>query len=539
MIDERSFLSLYSQGARAVLRYLQHLEGRIADAEARVTRSQQALVARLSQELARAKATLATKSAQLVEQQQLNHQLRARLRELEREIERGAPVTRDSHNSNLPPSLDPPWQKVPRTSSLRQKSGRKVGGQPGHRGATLKQTAHPDRLITHAPETCPGCGSALDEAEVVASDSRQLFDLPEVRLLVTEHRRETRRCRRCGTEARGEFPAEVRAPTQYGPGVLARSAYFNLYQLLPAARTSEALRDLFGCALSPATVERASRRISGKLIRTEQRIKAAIGDSPVVGADETGLRVAGRGGWVHVARTDELTHLAYDSRRGCEAMRDVGILPRLRGTLVRDGYLSYTRFEACRHSLCNAHLLRELLFVGESEPTQGVWTKPLASLLLEMKEATAGARAAGQAQLSEAAKGDYLRRYDRLVKKADRLNPHPPQAEDEGDVPKKQRPTLSPTRRLVNRLLRRRAEVLRFMSDLAVPFTNNGAERDLRMVKVRQKVSGCFRTEDGARDFCRVRSYLSTARKQGHPLLHSLERVLAGKPLPLVTAPET
>lgn len=531
MIAERYFLSLYSQGARAVLSYLQQLEGRIADAEARVTRSQQSRVARLSQELARAKATLATKSAKLVERQQLNHQLRVRIRELEREIERDAPVTRDSHNSNLPPSLDPPWQKVPRTSSLRRKSGRRVGGQPGHRGATLKQTAHPDRLITHAPETCPGCGSALAGAEVVASDRRQLFDLPEVRLLVTEHRRETRRCHRCGTEARGAFPAGVRAPTQYGPGVLARSAYFNLYQLLPAARTSEALRDLFGCALSPATVERASRRISGKLVRTEQRIKAAISDSPVVGADETGLRVAGRGGWVHVARTDELTHLAYDSRRGLDAMREVGILPQFRGTLVRDGYLSYTRFEGCRHSLCNAHLLRELVFIAETDPAQAVWTKPLASLLLEIKEAASEARAAGDAQLSEETKGAYLRRYDRLVKKADRLNPQPPQAEDEADVPKKKRRPLSPTRRLVNRLSRRRDEVLRFMSDLAVPFTNNGAERDLRMLKVRQKTSGCFRTEEGARDFCRVRGYLSTARKQGHPLLHALERVLTGKPL--------
>jgi len=539
VINERYFLSLYSQGARAVLHYIEQLEKRIADAEARVTRSQQSLISRLSKELARAKATLARKAALLVEQQQLNHRLRARIRELEREIERGTTVERDSHNSSLPPSLDPPWKKVPRTRSLRRQSGLKVGGQPGHRGATLKQTAHPDRLITHAPATCPGCGSALDEAEVVASDSRQLFNLPEVRLSVTEHRRETRRCRRCGTEARGAFPAGVRAPTQYGPGILARAAYFNLYQLLPAARTSEALRDLFGCALSPATVERASRVFSGKLVRTEQRIKAAIGDSPIVGADETGLRVAGRGGWVHVARTDELTHLAYDPRRGCEAMRDVGILPRLRGTLVRDGYLSYTRFEGCRHSLCNAHLLRELLFVGESDPTQGVWTKPLASLLLEIKEATAGARAAGQTQLSEGVQGAYLRRYDRLVKKADRRNRQSPQAEDEGDVPKKQRQPLSPTRRLVNRLLRRRAEVLRFMTDLAVPFTNNGAERDLRMVKVQQKVSGCFRTEDGARNFCRVRSYLSTARKQGHPLLHSLERVLAGKPLPLVTVPET
>lgn len=211
-------------------------------------------------------------------------------------------------------------------------------------------------------------------------------------------------------------------------------------------------------------------------------------------------------------------------------MREIGILPQFRGTLVRDGYPSYTRFEQCRHTLCNAHLLRELVFVEETDPAQAVWTKPLASLLLEIKETASAARTRGEARLGEAAKGTFLRRYDRLVKKADKLNPQSRGGGD-GDSPQRKRPPLSPSRRLVNRLSRRRDEVLRFMSDLAVPFTNNGAERDLRMVKVQQKIGGCFRTEGGARDFCRVRSYLSTARKQGHPLLHALERVLSGRPL--------
>jgi transposase len=532
VINERYFLSLYSQGARAMLRYLRQVESRIDDAEARVTRSQQSLATKLSKELAKVKATLVMKSARLVEQQQLNHRLRARIRELEREIERGTTVALDSHNSSSPPSLDPPWKKVPRTRSLRKKSGRRVGGQLGHHGSTLARTDSPDRVVIHAATSCPGCGRVLRPTDIIATLRRQVFDLPEVRLSVTEHRAETRRCRRCGAEAKAGFPAGLRAPAQYGPRASARAAYFRLYQLLPAARTSEAMRDLFGCPLSPATVERAGRVFSGKLIRSEQRIKAAVSDSRVVGADETGLRVAGKNGWVHVARTDELTHLAYDSRRGFEAMRDAGILPRLRGTLVRDGYLSYTRFERCRPGLCNAHLLRELVFVEETDPAQAAWTKPLASLLLEIKEAASEARAAGDAQLSEETKGDYLRRYDRLVKRADKLNPQPREEGDgAGDSPKRKRQPLSPQRRLVNRLLRRRDEVLRFMTDLAVPFTNNGAERDLRMVKVQQKIGGCFRSEEGARDFCRVRSYLSTARKQGHPLLHALERVLAGKPL--------
>jgi hypothetical protein len=176
-----------------------------------------------------------------------------------------------------------------------------------------------------------------------------------------------------------------------------RAAYLNLYQLLPVARTSEAIRDLFGCSLSPATVERAGRTFSGKLVRCEQRLKAAIRDSPVVGADETGLRVAGSLGWIHVARTDELTHFAYDPRRGRDAMDEVGILPQFKGTLVRDGYLSYSRFEQCRHSLCNAHLLRDLVYIEEISPAQKVWAGPLASLLIEIKEAAAKARAVGDA----------------------------------------------------------------------------------------------------------------------------------------------
>lgn len=541
LLSEAHIRRLYAQGVDSVVRLVHRLADRIEELEAQPVREPQPVRAALAKELAKFKATLARQSRELRELHQLNHRLLRRIRELEREVERGSGIVRDSHNSSLPPSLDPPWKKVPRTRSLRKKSGLRPGGQRGHRGATLKQAARPDRLITHSPETCAGCGSSLHEAEVIASARRQIVDLPPARLSVTEHRRETRRCPHCGLTARAGFPAGVRAPVQYGPRLLARAAYLNLYQLLPVARTTEALRDLFGCHLSPATVERACRFSSGKLVGSEQRLKAALRDSAVVGADETGLRVAGGNGWIHVARTDACTHYAYDSRRGKDAMQEVGILPQFRGTLVRDGYHSYARFGQCRHSLCNAHLLRDLAYVEESSPAQSTRTKPLAKLLLEMKEAASTARAAGRGQLSGETKSAYLLRYDRLIRKADKLNPHPPKDEDgAGDSPKKKRPALSPQRRLVNRLLRRREEVLRFMTDLSVPFDNNGSERDLRMIKLQQKVSGGFRTEGGARVFCRVRSYLSTARRQGHPLLHALERVLAGKPLPpLRRPPET
>ena len=536
LLSEAHIRRMYDRGADAIVGLVHRLADRIAALEAQPLRHPQPVIARLSQELARAKQTLARQSRELRAQHQLNHQLLRRLRELEREVERHPTVALDSHNSSLPPSSDPPWQKVLRTRSLRQKSGRRVGGQPRHRGSTRQRTARPDHFITHAPETCTGCGASLHAAEVTAAQRRQVFDLPPVKLIVTEHRREARRCPACRMTAKANFPAGISAPAQYGPRLLARAAYLNLYQLLPVARTSEALSDLFGCSVSPATVARASRFSSAKLLRTEQRLKAAIMESAVIGADETGLRVGGSNGWVHVARTDALTHFAYDARRGQDAMREVGILPQFTGTLVRDGYLSYSRFEQCRHSLCNAHLLRDLLYVEELSPAQAAWTKPLSALLLEIKEAAAAARAAGR-ELSEETKSAYLRRYDHLLRKADKLNPDPPKDKDGAGVsPPKKRQPLSPQRRLVNRLSRRRDEVLRFMTDLRMPFTNNGAERDLRMVKLQQKVSGCFRTPDGARDFCRVRSYLSTARKQGPPLLYALERVLSGRPLPFSTA---
>ena len=250
-----------------------------------------------------------------------------------------------------------------------------------------------------------------------------------------------------------------------------------------------------------------------------------------VGADETGLRVAGGNAWVHVARTERLTHFAYDERRGKAAMDEVGILPQFKGTLVRDGYLSYTRFERRRHGLCNAHLLRELVFIEETSPEQKVWTTPLSKLLLKIKETADKARAQQAARLDQSEQSAYLRRYDRLVRKAVKLNPLIPRRKRQPGAMKKKRVAQPTANGIVQRLQRRRDEILRFMTDLSVPFDNNGSERDLRMIKLQQKTSGCFRTEDGARVFCRVRSYLSTARKQGHSLLHALERVLAGKPL--------
>jgi len=528
---------IYAQGERAIVRLVHRLVDNIEDLQALLIRTPQPVIALLSKELTKVKSTLARKTDQLIRERQLNHQLLRRLRELEREVERGdqQPVQRDSHNSSLPPSLDPPWQKVPRTRSLRKKTGRKPGGQFGHQGSTLRQVAHPDQIIIHIPEACMQCGAQLHHSTPTISVRRQVFDICEGRMKVTEHQAETRRCPACALTIRAKFPTAVRAPVQYGQGVLSRSVYLHLYQLLPINRTAETMTDLFACHISAATIQRAARVSSAKLVNTEQRIKAAIRGSQVIGVDETGLRVAGSGGYVHVARTAELTHFAFDARRGKAAMDEIGILPQFTGTLVRDGFSSYKWYEQCRHSLCNVHLLRDLVFVQESNPEQKVWTVPLSKLLLKMKDAVAEVKTDAEAEFSEQMKTDFLRRYDKLVKRADRLNPPPVRKLNDDGPPHK--PPLQPTpRRVINRLQRRRDEVLRFMSDLRVPFDNNGSERDLRMIKLQQKISGCFRTPDGARNFCRVRSYLSTARKQGHSLLSALERAFNAKPLVFQTA---
>ncbi len=343
LYSEAHIRRIYKQGEPAIVRLVHRLTDNIEDLQAQLIRSPQPVIASLSKELAKVKSTLSRKTAALIRERQLNHQLLRRLRELERVVERGdlKPVQRDSHNSSLPPSLDPPWQKVPRTSSLRKNSGRKPGGQFGHRGTTLKQVTQPDEIIIHAPLACTSCATSLPHDEATTRIRRQVFDISDGRVKVTEHQAEARRCPACAIVTKANFPPGVRAPVQYGTGVLSRSTYLHLYQLLPVARTSETMRDLFACAISAATIQRASRISSGKLVKSEQRIKAAIRDSAVIGVDETGLRVAGGGGYIHVARTDELTHYAFDERRGKAAMDEIGILPQFTGTLVRDGFSSY------------------------------------------------------------------------------------------------------------------------------------------------------------------------------------------------------
>jgi transposase len=311
--SESTIQRFYYQGREAVIALVHRLEDQLEDARAQLISKPESLIALLRKELQSVKRTLALKSDELLRERQLNHQLRRRVHELEREIASGATrIERDSHNSSLPPSLDPPWKKIKRTRSLRYKSGRSVGGQFGHKGATLRQVAQPDQIILHSVDACRDCGTPLNSSQPQPIIRRQVFDISDGRVKVTEHRAIALLCPACGRATRASFPAGVRAPAQYGTGVLSRSSYLHLYQLLPVARTSETMRDLFGCTISPATVQRIARLTASKLVHAELRIKAALRDAPLIGVDETGLRVAGSGGYIHVARTEDLSHYAYD-----------------------------------------------------------------------------------------------------------------------------------------------------------------------------------------------------------------------------------
>jgi transposase len=428
---------------------------------------------------------------------------------------------KDSHNSNLPPSSD---RFVRPPKSLRKKSGKSPGGQKGHRGHHLQQVEIPDQVLIHRVERCEHCQHDLREHPAEMPERRQVMDLPVKRLWVTEHRVEEKQCPVCWHLTRAPFPAAVSAPAQYGTSIQTVATYLVEGQSLPYARASQLLRELLGVQLSAGSIASFVKTCHQQLAEVETQLKAALVKARVLNQDETGLRVGKTGWWVHVCSTDRLTHYAAHRSRGREALNAIGITPKFRGTSVHDGLVSYQGYSFTQ-ALCNVHHLRELTFV-EEELKQS-WARKMKDLLLDMKAEVERAKAEGKHELDVLVLARLLRRYDELLQEGYRANPAPPPPEKRT----RGRPKQSPARNLLDRLSKGKWDVLRFLHDFAVPFDNNQAERDLRMIKVQQKVSGGFRTEDGVAMFCRIRSYLSTLRKQGVELLSALAHTLSGHPV--------
>jgi transposase len=469
--------------------------------------------------------------------------LEARLTELE------GIVKKNSNNSSKPPSGDGFGKK---TKSLRTKSQKNTGGQTDHQGTTLEWSEQVDEIVLHQVEQCVCCGANLAAEPVATVRTRQVYDVPPIELRVTEHQAEVKTCPHCQQENQAKFPLFITNVVQYGARLKSMMVYLMEGQLLPSARTCEILSDLVGANISEGTLFNTRSQCFEQLAAKEEAIKTEIVASDLVHCDETGMRVNGKLWWLHVACTDGLTYYFIHPKRGREAIDEMAILPNFEGKAVHDGWKSYRDYE-CRHYLCNAHHLRELTFIWEQY--QQAWALNMFILLGSIKSAVDEARTTPTQQTQQLATDvvdAFETRYRQILDQGFRANPPPPSTKHRRKSGGRLK--QSPARNLLDRLQTHQTSVLGFMHNFDVPFDNNQAERDVRMVKLkqrridsevsselcatRQKISGTFRSESGARMFCRIRGYISTLRKQGLNFLDAFISLFSGHPQAPIPQPE-
>lgn len=452
-----------------------------------------------------------------------------RLNNLEQRVNKlEAQRSKDSHNSSKPPSSD---FNRPNQRSLRKKTGRKSGGQLGHKGHTLKRIENPDHIAIYPLHGTCQCGRDIGKGRFLGYEKRQVIDIPPIETEVTEHQGETRMCG-CGICHTAHFPEGVGAPVQYGERIRAIMLYLSSYQLIPQKRVTEGMHDLFGITLSQGTLNNILQKGYERLSDTEEAIKKAILGAPVINCDETGMYMNGKRWWEHSCSTDLFTYYYCHRQRGYDAIKDGGILPDYKGRAVHDGWSSYFIFDIL-NGLCNAHHLRELVFIKEHFKQK--WPKEMIEHLCYIKKKVDRAKANGKKYLSESTLGRYREKYEKILSSGYRANPAPKLIKG---LKKRGRKKQSKARNLLDRLSKYGEETLAFMYDFNVPFDNNLAERDLRMTKVKQKISGCFRSSDGANIFCRVRSYISTVRKHGLNVFEYLIKCFDASNTTLVLIPE-
>jgi len=463
--------------------------------------------------------------------------LEARIQQLEKRIqeqdvkihELEARLSKNSSNSSKPPGSDG-LKKQPKTISQRGKSGKKPGGQNGRIGKTLEQVKTPDHVVIHLPDSCENCSFSLSGVEGVCSDEkRQVFEVPEPKIEITEHRIEIKACPCCGNVSKGSFPENIKAPVQYGEHVQALATYFKNRHLIPAERVCEIFEDVFGISLSPGTCSKIDKKLFTKLESFEGNLKAYLIASKVLHFDETGMRCQKKLHWIHVASSETATFYGMHAKRGREAINEFDILPKFQGVACHDHWFPYFAYTQIKHGLCNAHHLRELTFIHEQEKEE--WAGEMKQFLLKSKKIVEDNAAKGC--LPDDQKIALRQEYAKIILKG--LEYHlslPPLA-----IGKKGKQKQRPGKNLLDRLSDKHECVMLFMNDFLVPFTNNLGEQDIRMNKVKQKISGCFRTQEGGKIFCRIRSYISTARKQGWRIWDSLVDAIKGVPRLLPVQP--
>ena len=415
----------------------------------------------------------------------------------------------NSQNSSKPPSSDPN-----RLKSTRKPSTNKKGGQKGHPGKTLTQVDDPCEIETIKIDrrTLPA-GKYKD----IGFEKRQIVDIEFVKK-ITEYQAQILQDSQ-GKRFVASFPAGVNKAVQYGNELKAHAVYLSQYQLLPYKRIQEHFVDQLDIPISQASIVNFNQQAFKRLAEFNQLAKKALSLSYCLHADETGVNIDGKRHWLHCASNTQWTDFSAHKKRGVEAMDAAGILPGFEGTLCHDHWKPYYRYKNCQHSLCNAHHLRELTRAYEQDNQK--WAEKVKEFL---EIANRAVHKAGGA-LNPTKLSLYKKRYRRLLEKAETECPPP----DEKKKGKRGRVKRSKSRNLLERLINFEDDVLRFMEDEAIPFTNNQGENDIRMTKVQQKISGCFRSQDGADVFCRVRGFLSTCRKQNVSSSKALKLLFKGE----------
>ena len=435
-------------------------------------------------------------------------QLTAHVEQLEDQLKK------NSGNSSKPPSTDKAFGPKAKNRSLRGKSGKKPGGQPGHKGYTLERSADPDLTIEHRLEFCPQTGRALSDSDIIGTIRRQVFDIPEPKLTVTEHVYFQYAIPGSKQRVHARFLKETSAPVQYGSRFGSMLLYLRDYQLIPMARITEFCLDVYGQKISEDTINRFRDPCNENLENFEAVVKARLLESPVLHAEETGIKVGPKLEWLHDLSDQNYTFLHVSDHRGFKAIEEMGVLGNYSGTLVHDCYSSYFKLN-CSHALCGTHLIRELKFFIELKSHK--WAAQMKDLLyqgLENSEVTT--------------QRGWNERYTRIINQAKQEHPYEPDARKKGQRGRIAKP---PVNNLIERLEKHRESILRYIFEDKVPFTNNQGERDLRMAKVQQKISGTFRTWEGARKFARMRSYISTAKKQTQSVYCALFQALQNSPM--------
>jgi transposase len=424
---------------------------------------------------------------------------------------------KDSHNSHIPPSQSKPLC----IKNLREDTGKKPGGQPGHPGKTLEMVDHPTHTITHRVTRCQRCGQDLSDAPISAYERRQIFDIPPIKLEVTEHLVEKKQCS-CGHITMASFPETVNAPVQYGINTQTLVSTLAAHGYVTQKRLSETLAFLIDYRVNEATICAIQDKLHDKLAGFEEKSKKHLAQCNLIHNDESGISVEGEQHWVHVTSTEELTHYAIDPKRGNEATDRNGILPNFHGITVHDGWKSYFNYDQCQHALCNVHHLRELTFFEEEE--KAPWARCFKDHLLYAKALVKKAREEGRDHLESKTLYDVERRYCEILEGALKGLPLPVRTGKRGKIKKTKQQNF------IERLLTYKQAALRFIYDFRVPFSNNLAERDIRPIKLKDKISGTFRSFHGAECFARIRGYISTVRKNGRNVCEEIKNALCGRP---------